>query len=64
MMRGDDSARSTYYASGIDHGWMTPNEAREHEGLKKLPGLDSPRVPLNFASVDADGNIINNDSKE
>lgn len=63
MMRGDDSARSTYYASGIDHGWMTPNEAREHEGLKKLPGLDSPRVPLNFATVNEDGKIINNDSE-
>jgi len=62
MMRGDATARSAYYASGIQNGWMTPNEARAHEGLKKLPGLDNARVPLNYATVNDDGQIINNDS--
>ena len=62
MMRGDAAARAAYYASGISNGWMTPNEARAHEGLKKLPGLDNPRVPLNYATVNDDGQIINNDS--
>lgn len=61
MMRGDDAARSAYYASGIQNGWMTPNEARAHEGLKRLPGLDNPRVPLNYATVSDDGKIIPND---
>lgn len=64
MMRGDDAARANYYGSGIDHGWMTPNEARAHEGLQKLPGLDNPRVPLNFATVGPDGKIINNDTEK
>ena len=62
MMRGDAAARAAYYASGISNGWMTPNEARAHEGLKKLPGLDNARVPLNYATVSDDGQIINNDS--
>ena len=64
MMRGDAAARAAYYASGISNGWMTPNEARAHEGLKKLNGLDNARVPLNYATVTDEGNIINNDSSK
>lgn len=64
MMRGDAAARAAYYASGISNGWMTPNEARAHEGLKKLPGLDNARVPLNYATVTDEGNIINNDTSQ
>jgi len=59
MMRGDDKARAEYYEKGISAGWMTPNEARAHESLSSLPGLDSPRIPLNTAYIDASGNIIN-----
>ena len=59
MMRGDDSARSSYYSSAINAGWMTPNEARELEDMKKLPGLDSPRAPLNTGYIEDDGQIKN-----
>lgn len=59
MMRGDDAARSAYYRSGIEAGWMTPNEARGYEGLKKLPGLDNPRMPLNTGYVNEAGDIVN-----
>lgn len=64
MMRGDDAARAAYYASGINAGWLTPNEARDSEGMQALPGLDSPRMPLNTGYVDDSGNIVNpnNDS--
>lgn len=61
MMRGDASARASYYASGISNGWMTPNEARAHEGMRKLPGLDNARVPLNYATVSDDGKITTNE---
>ena len=54
MMRGDDTARANYYASGINAGWMTPNEAREQEEMIKLPGLDKPRIPLNYVEVGED----------
>jgi len=54
MMRGKDEARSAYYNSGINAGWMTPNEARELEGMVKLPGLDTPRMPLNYVEVGAE----------
>ena len=55
-MRGDAQARAVYYEKGINAGWMTPNEAREFEGMKKLPGLDEPRIPLNYTTVGNDAN--------
>jgi len=51
LMRGDASARAVFYEKGINAGWMTPNEAREYEGLRRLPGLDEPRIPLNYTTV-------------
>ena len=56
LMRGDAQARAVYYEKGINAGWMTPNEAREFEGMKKLPGLDEPRIPLNYTTVGNDTN--------
>lgn len=51
LMRGDASARAVFYEKGINSGWMTPNEAREFEGMRRLPGLDEPRIPLNYTTV-------------
>ena len=51
LMRGDATARAGFYEKGINTGWMTPNEARELEGLRRLPGLDVPRMPLNYTTV-------------
>lgn len=59
MMRGDDAARSAYYEKGINAGWMTPNEARELEEMPKLPGLDKPRIPLNYVEVGSENNNSN-----
>ena len=54
LMRGDAAARAVFYEKGINSGWMTPNEAREFEGMKRLPGLDEPRIPLNYTTVGND----------
>ena len=54
LMRGDSTARAAFYEKGINCGWLTPNEAREFEGMKKLPGLDEPRIPLNYTTVGND----------
>ena len=51
LMRGDATARAGFYEKGINAGWMTPNEARELEGMRRLPGLDEPRIPLNYTTV-------------
>ena len=56
LMRGDAQARSVFYEKGINAGWMTPNEAREFEGMKRLAGLDEPRIPLNYTTVGNDEN--------
>ena len=54
LMRGDAQARAVFYETGINAGWMTPNEAREFEGMKRLEGLDEPRIPLNYTTVGDD----------
>ena len=54
LMRGDAQARAVFYEKGINAGWMTPNEAREFEGMKRLEGLDMPRIPLNYTTVGDD----------
>ena len=59
-MRGDAQARAVFYEKGINAGWMTPNEAREFEGMKRLEGLDEPRIPLNYTTV---GNDDKTDTK-
>ena len=56
LMRGDATTRANFYTQGINAGWMTPNEAREFEGMKRLEGLDEPRIPLNYTTVGDDTN--------
>ena len=51
LVRGDIKTRYEAYASGINAGWLVPNEAREMENRNKLEGLDEPRQPLNTAVV-------------
>jgi len=38
MLRGDAAARSAYYASGIQWGWLSPDEARARENMNAIPG--------------------------
>ncbi|MFA5170415.1 MAG: phage portal protein [Sulfuriferula sp.] len=52
LLRGDSSARATYYHNGILDGWMTRNEARDMEGMEPLDGLDEPLRPLNMTEED------------
>jgi len=51
FLRGDQTARSAYYQSGIQNGWLTRNEARASENRNPLPGLDEPLQPLNMVTV-------------
>lgn len=63
LLRGDTAARSTFYHNAILDGYMTRNEVRALEGLEHADGLDSFLVPLNVATVDGDGAIINPDAE-
>lgn len=47
LLRGDSKARAAFYASGIQHGWMVPNEPRELEDLPPVPWGDKPYRPYN-----------------
>ena len=35
--RGDSTNRAGFYESGIQNGWLTPDEVRKFENLPKLP---------------------------
>lgn len=52
LLRGDSVARSTYYQSGINAGWLTRNEARADDGREPIDGLDEPLRPLNMVEED------------
>lgn len=54
ILRGDFKTRMEGYASGIQHGVMTPNEARALEGRDALPGgeglyIQGAMVPIQQA---------------
>lgn len=51
---GDASTRARYYAAMLNAGIMTPNEAREREGLNPVEGGDELRSPLNLAPLAQD----------
>lgn len=52
LLAADASARAELYASGIQNGWMTRNEARKFENLNPLDGLDEPLMPSNLRGID------------
>ena len=37
MLRGDSTNRAGFYESGIQNGWLAPDEVRKFENLPKLP---------------------------
>jgi HK97 family phage portal protein len=55
LSRGDTASRYTAYASAINAGWLTRNEARQKEQMNRLPGLDAPLHPLHMGT---EGNVF------
>lgn len=51
LMRGDSKARSEYYSSGHQNGWLTTNEIRKAEDLPPVPGGDTLFVQTNLAPM-------------
>jgi HK97 family phage portal protein len=52
LLRGDSAARSAFYSSALNSGWMSVNEVRERENLPRVPDGDTLRAPLNTAPID------------
>lgn len=46
LLRGDSTARSAFYKSAIEDGWMTIDEVRQLENLPKLPKQPVKVAPL------------------
>lgn len=57
LLRGDMKTRAEFYKSGIEAGWLTRQQAREFEEFNRIVGLDKPLVPLNHATVEANGDV-------
>lgn len=50
LLRGATAERYTAYATAIQWGWLTRNEARTKENLEPIDGLDEPLTPLNMVA--------------
>lgn len=46
LLRGDSASRATFYASGIQHGWLVPNDIRRKENMEPVPWGDEPYRPF------------------
>lgn len=44
LLRADSAARTAFYGSGLQNGWLTINEVRAKEGLPPVAGGDVPRM--------------------
>lgn len=53
LMRGDSAARASYYASGLQNGYLTRNEVRQAEGrnVSQAEGMDGFTVQTNLTVV-------------
>jgi phage portal protein BeeE len=63
LVRADLSARTTAYSSALQAGWMSINDVRRVENLRRVddPSADKPRVPL--ASVNIDSATLTGDKE-
>lgn len=55
LLRGDSKARAEFYRILIEHGILSPNEARAFENLPPVDGLDIYMFPKNMEIVDRSG---------
>lgn len=46
LLRGDSEARSAFYQSALNNGWMTINEVRALENMPPVAGGDVPRMQM------------------
>ncbi|MBO9437327.1 phage portal protein [Sulfitobacter sp. R18_2] len=56
LLRGDSAARSAFYASALQNGWMTINEARALENLPPVEGGEIPRMQMQNVPITEAGN--------
>ena len=66
LMRGDDASRSQYYREMGYLGAYTREDIRDLEDMPPIEGLEKPLFPLNYGTVEPDGDVqvYSNDEKE
>lgn len=58
LLRGDQQARSQFYGSALNNGWLSVNDVRRLEGLAPIDGGDTYRVPVNTQPIGAQPSSI------
>jgi HK97 family phage portal protein len=53
LNRADADTRARFYASGISHGWLKPDEIRKREGYSPVPGGDKPYIQMQYIPLEA-----------
>ena len=61
LLRGDITARTSYYATGRNWGWLSVNDIREKENMNPVDGGDVYLQPLNMIPA---GSEENNDAPQ
>ena len=60
LMRGDSAARSAFYASGRQWGWLSANDIRRLENLPSIDGGDRYLEPTNMTEAGSNqANAVN-----
>lgn len=54
LLRGDSTARASFYQSGLQNGWTTINEVRALENLPPVEGGDVPRMQMQNVPLTAE----------
>lgn len=57
LLRGDATARSTFYQSALTNGWMTINEVRALENMPPVDGGETPRMQMQNVPITEAGKI-------
>jgi HK97 family phage portal protein len=58
LLRGDSTARSSFYQSALMNGWMTINEVRALEGLAPVAGGEVPRMQMQNVPITDAGKTV------
>lgn len=57
LLRGDSTARASFYQSGLANGWMTINEVRALENLPPVEGGEVPRMQMQNVPITEAGKL-------
>ncbi len=58
LLRGDQQARSAFYGSALNNGWLSVNDVRRMEGLAPVDGGDTYRVPVNTQPITTEPSAV------